>query len=607
MKLKITSRTVFLNLITLGAYYILGVVVAEFFKAYGLFPAPNWPSASVALTATLMCGRRLWPGIFAGSFIANYHLFDAPAMVALSISVTNTLAPALSSTLILRLTGTTAPFYRFRDVVIFTLFGSGFHGMLAAAGGIAAAFAGGVISESMLASAWLRWCLADSGGTLFFAPALLLWLQERQIKMNRRQFLELCVISFSTITLASLFFFLIRGEQHAVSGLPYLLVAPLLWVTVRFSVRAGATLFSVMAVVACIGTLMGTGPFILSGAERPLVTLGLMVVSLSISVLAIGSLTAERAEALRLLKKANDELELRVEERTAELIASGAMLDRQITFQQCLIDAIPTPVYYTNEHGLYAGCNRAFETMLNIDSNALAGSDVHFDKTVSDILSERTCRNETTVTDASGRTLHVIHHRAPFFDSDGIKRGVVGTVLDITDRKLLEKKLLQRATCDGMTGLANRSQFFEIGEKEIKRAERFAQPLCVLMIDIDKFKAINDRFGHAYGDKAIVAVASVCQDTMRSIDIIGRIGGEEFAVLLPETELEGARILAERLRAAVAALRVDIDTGEVISLTISIGITALQSDDKSLDDILRRADSALYDAKHLGRNRICSK
>ncbi len=605
-KWGLEPHAIILNLITLGAYYLLAVLVAEFFRAYGQFPAPNWPSAGIALTAALMGGRRLWPGIFLGSFFANYHLFHATVPVAALISITNTLGPAVAAAIILRLTGTTTPFYRFRDVVLFIIFGSGLHGVLVASGGIVAVYAGGVLEASLLPSAWLRWCLADAGGTLFFAPALLLWLQEGKIHVRRQQWWALILISIATIALAILFFFLTHEKRHAISGLPYLLVAPLLWVTVRHSVRAGTTLFSVVAVVACVGTLNGYGSFILIGAERPLVTLGLMVVSLSISVLAIGSLTAERAEALRRLEEANDELERRVMERTAELIASGAMLDEQLTLQQRLIDAIPTPVYYTDERGQYAGCNHAFEEMLNIDSSAIVGSDVQFDHFPTDRFSTQKSRRETTLTDSTGRTLHVLHHRAPFFDSEGKERGVVGTVLDITDRKRLEEKLFQRATIDGMTRLANRTHFFENGEREIKRAARSGKSLCAMMIDIDEFKSINDRFGHAYGDQAIVAVANICQDVMRTVDIIGRIGGEEFAALLAETSLESAVAVAERLRVAINAFRLAVDTGDEISLTVSIGITMLQDEDKTLDDVLCRADRALYEAKKRGRNCVCT-
>ncbi len=319
------------NLAVAGSYWALGYAVAVFFKAFGVFPAPNWPSASIALAAALVGGPRLWPGIFAGSFLANYTLFDASAVIAGAISLSNTLAPAVGALLIRRLCHTAQPFFQFRDVVVFTLFGAGLHGFIAATGGIAAAFAGGVLPAEAVPSAWLRWCLADAGGTLFFGPALLLWWHDRTVRLSRAQALELGTISLTTLLLTAAIFFLLSAERHAVSGLPYLLAAPLLWVTVRFSPRAGTTLFSAVAIVATLGTVAGLGPFILMGAERPLVTLGLMVVSLSIGVLSIGSLTAERKAAMRELEATNRELEERVAARTAELVRANRAKDEFLT------------------------------------------------------------------------------------------------------------------------------------------------------------------------------------------------------------------------------------------------------------------------------------
>lgn len=308
------------NLLVAASYWACGCVVALFFKAFGVFPAPNWPSASVALAAALIGGRRLWPGIFIGSFLANATLFDASVWVAVGVSVTNTLAPVTGAWLIRRFCRTTQPFFLFRDVVAFILFGVALHGLISATGGVTVSYLGGVVPASALPSAWLRWCLSDGGGALFFGPALLLWLHDRTVRLSRRQALELAAVSLATLLLAAANFFLLRASHHALSGVPYLLAAPLLWITVRFSPRAGTTLFSAVAVVATIGTVAGLGPFNLAGADRPLVTLGLMVVSLSISVLAIGSLTEERRAVMR-------ELERRVAARTAELVRANRAKD----------------------------------------------------------------------------------------------------------------------------------------------------------------------------------------------------------------------------------------------------------------------------------------
>jgi diguanylate cyclase (GGDEF)-like protein len=123
------------------------------------------------------------------------------------------------------------------------------------------------------------------------------------------------------------------------------------------------------------------------------------------------------------------------------------------------------------------------------------------------------------------------------------------------------------------------------------------------MLDIDHFKQINDRHGHAGGDEVLRAVTTACKGLVRQQDTIGRLGGEEFGLLMPETEIEPATMLAERLRAAVAALKVRLTSGDTVSLSASFGVGTLKADD-SVDTLLARADGALYASKHGGRNRV---
>lgn len=162
---------------------------------------------------------------------------------------------------------------------------------------------------------------------------------------------------------------------------------------------------------------------------------------------------------------------------------------------------------------------------------------------------------------------------------------------------------LKMAYTDPLTRANNRAAFNDMVLREIKRAERNQQDLSLIFIDIDHFKFINDHHGHACGDLALSSVANWIRESVRGSDGLFRYGGEEFVVLLPETGLDGAMVIAERIRADIEAHTLAYGM-EVINITASLGIASLHGDD-SVDDFIRRADNAMYQAKRKGRNRIC--
>lgn len=167
-----------------------------------------------------------------------------------------------------------------------------------------------------------------------------------------------------------------------------------------------------------------------------------------------------------------------------------------------------------------------------------------------------------------------------------------------------EAELDHLAHSDPLTGVANRRHFFLVGTSEWARAKRHGRALSVLMVDVDHFKAINDTYGHGTGDETLKALATACRATLRDCDLIARMGGEEFAVLLAEIDLMAAQMVAERLRQVAAEMMVATDGGGHLSLTISIGAASLCPDDEALEDVVRRADRALYAAKAAGRNQV---
>jgi diguanylate cyclase (GGDEF)-like protein len=174
--------------------------------------------------------------------------------------------------------------------------------------------------------------------------------------------------------------------------------------------------------------------------------------------------------------------------------------------------------------------------------------------------------------------------------------------VDEMELRLKNRQLLEMTQVDAMTGAHSRAFFLERAQSEGARSARYSRPLGVLAFDIDRFKSVNDTWGHAAGDAALCAVVDSAQETLRTSDVLARMGGEEFSALLPETDLEGSRRIAERLRVGIEKLELHHE-GAVFSVTVSIGL-ALFKPGATIDDVMKRADDALYKAKREGRNRI---
>ncbi|BCB26825.1 hypothetical protein SKTS_17110 [Sulfurimicrobium lacus] len=186
------------------------------------------------------------------------------------------------------------------------------------------------------------------------------------------------------------------------------------------------------------------------------------------------------------------------------------------------------------------------------------------------------------------------------FTSDGLIRAIRHAII----RARLEAELRALASTDYLTGLPNRRHFFTQMETELARMQRLdGERAAVLMLDLDHFKRVNDHFGHATGDALLKHFATLMKDELRKIDSLGRVGGEEFAILLPAADPEAARSFAERLRQKVEETPLVLN-GQPIPITVSIGVAIMEATDGSADAALIRADKALYRAKEGGRNRV---
>jgi len=167
----------------------------------------------------------------------------------------------------------------------------------------------------------------------------------------------------------------------------------------------------------------------------------------------------------------------------------------------------------------------------------------------------------------------------------------------------LNQQLEEMAMSDELTDLANRRYFFLRGNEEIIRSRRYRASLSLIMLDLDKFKTINDTFGHDTGDQALQCVAKTLKAQCREVDIPARLGGEEFGILLPNTQLEEAVNVAERIRRAIEELHC-MHEGKTVAMTASLGVASTKPGMKVLDELFHHADTAMYQAKNAGRNRV---
>ena len=205
-----------------------------------------------------------------------------------------------------------------------------------------------------------------------------------------------------------------------------------------------------------------------------------------------------------------------------------------------------------------------------------------------------------------GELRYFLSSKFPIFDKDDqlIATGVIAT--DITDRKRMEMALKKLSETDPLTEIINRRKIFDIAEKELIKSVRYNLPFSLIMVDIDHFKKINDRMGHLYGDQILRNVAQICRSTIRDVDDVGRIGGDEFLITLPNTSVSGALQLAQKLVSRIAQDELlNGDQDLPVRTTVCSGVAELTECNNNMAAIVNAADKALYKAKKYGRNRAC--
>jgi len=285
--------------------------------------------------------------------------------------------------------------------------------------------------------------------------------------------------------------------------------------------------------------------------------------------------------------------------------------------------ALPDPVFIIDRNGKYLDLIGKQERNLYHSPDFLIGKDLHsvlsadlaniFLETISDAIetdSLKVLEYQLGPEDLKGITADGSKDKQwfegrvyPIKDQADEISSVVWMEINITRRKNLEKKLKNLEQKDPLTGAFNRRYFMQVFEQSYSITKRYKTPLSIMVIDIDNFKSINDTIGHKAGDTVLKMVVDFCQTSFRDADLFARFGGEEFIVMLPNTPTIGAAIIAERIRDGVHSIPVTL-ANETVNCSISIGISQIEESDKSYTDVINRADTALYQAKDRGKNRV---
>jgi len=317
-----------------------------------------------------------------------------------------------------------------------------------------------------------------------------------------------------------------------------------------------------------------------------------------------------------------------LEQRIKALESSVAIMDSlkakiklNTSFLEILFDAIPSPIFYKDKDGIYINCNDAFsKNILGIPKDEIIGkslydfpkripkenADIYYKKDNELLQSHGTQTYKSEVKCSDGVTRYYNFYKATFMSESNEALGIIGIMMDITDIHNQEEKLKYLASTDSMTNLFNRRYLTESSESLCCLAKRNKSDISIIMLDIDNFKNINDMHGHKMGDEVIILLAQLLKKHSRKSDIVCRWGGEEFVMLLPDTNLEGGLRISQKIRKLVENLVINLEDNQELKYTVSIGVSQINcKTDFNIDSSIDRADKALYKAKASGRNKVC--
>jgi len=607
------------HLLALAAY----LAAAHFAQALAPQPgqvAPVWPAAGVGFAALFVLGPAALGTVLLADLAASL-LAGVTAGLALALALCNALGLGLGALLARRTLGGRQPFDGPGRMAHFLIFGPLLASLLTALAGVLVMEHGAPLPSGSAQAVW-SWFLSDFTGMVVIAPLVVAWRRHPPGLPPILRSAEGALLLLGAAAAALAVFGLHHVELLRHYPLIFAFIPVMAWAIFRADSRTLTLLLALLFPVSALATHAGLGPF--GHLPQPM-SMHLMQVFYTINAataLVIHALSRERnratqalADSQAALRTAHDELEQRVAERTAKLDQTLRELrDAEETYRT-LFENAEEGIYRTDASGRLVRVNPGLARMLGY------ASPEQFMAQTSDIwrqvfVYEDSRRRlyellatqgqatgfEMLVRKESGEQIWVSMSVRPVMDPEGHVLGIEGIVQEITQRKLSEEELRRRATQDPLTGVANRHTFERNLRRMLAQAARGGPGLAVLFIDLDDFKAVNDTHGHLAGDHLLRTVAARVQGRLREADLLARLGGDEFALLLHNvTDARAADAVARDILHALAE-PVEFE-GQRLAVGASVGGCLATIPGETTDDLLRRADRAMYHAKQQGKNR----
>jgi len=589
-----------------GLFYLLFVaLISQAFSGV----APVWPSAAVAMFAVLIGGWRWLPGIAIASWLGNDLLMTWSTEWSLWITLGNVLAPLLSYLILRRfIPDTSLAFESGRGVVLYSIIALLNSAISACFGGLATI--ADIRPDLSFNDAFFSWIVGDLTAVLMLTPAFVLWWKDsREPCQLLRGDAEMWLAATTLIIMTTILFFMPATDAASlIRAGTFLILLPLVWVALRFPQRSTFSLMSLIFALSVTGTWLEKG--VISQLPEPYTRLQILLMTMSMITLLVSAMSLERRRVLDALSMSYNTLEERVAERTQQLRDN-------LKYLEMLLDNVPVPMVITRPDQsvvIYANLAAADYSGFSIARMVGSSSMSYFHhledfQALEQKLQEEGSLNshEVALRHRDGHTLWALLSAVPSRYND--IPVMMLAFQDISPAKQRELDLEQLVSIDTLTHLASRRHFMQRGTEILLTAERSGHTLALFILDLDHFKKINDTYGHPAGDLVLRRVAEAFRASLRPGDLCGRLGGEEFGVILINTDYEAARNSAERLRQVINELHIHLGGGGYINPSVSIGAVLLlpsgmtQTSSPNLDEAIVAADQALYQAKNTGRNR----